>query len=101
MSGLDVLNNILENMSNGSILILKNNQLQNRCAHPYHVLTANTLSILKVTFHSKKLEAGILHVLRLEEGMPEAPWGGGKEKGAVSNSSPAPPQMSTDNSKTK
>lgn len=62
----------------------------------------NTLFVYKVAFHSKELGADVLPVLRLEEKPPGAhvEWLG-KEKGAASSRSPAPPQMSTDNNKAK
>lgn len=62
----------------------------------------NTLFVYKVAFHSKELGADVLWVFCLEDELPGAPveWLG-KEKGAASNHSPAPPQMSTDKNKAK
>lgn len=80
----------------------KDNQLQNQSVNPNHLLVVNTLFVLKVSFHSKTLEAEVLKGLCLEDKLQGAymEWLG-KQNGAGSICSFAPPKISTDKNEVK
>lgn len=52
----------------------RDNQLQNQSVNPNHLLVANTPFVLKVTFHSKMLEAEVLWGLCLEDKLEGLVW---------------------------
>lgn len=70
--------------------------------NPTHVVVANTLFVLKITFLSKMLETDVLWGLCMENILQGycVEWLG-KQRGAGSNCSLAPPKIIIDNNEVK